>query len=140
LTGNLKKIPQDLQKRMFFSNVTFIWDDDSESYISQGKLGLVSTGKKQIFLEVKGRIQLIRKRGGDQLNIYLELDDANWFYFTYSKGLMLAVSSDKEFNTILTETKDDKRKADKVKGKDPFSYMLGSKSKRSRFLDALEDF
>ncbi len=140
LTGNLKKIPQELQKRLFFSNVTFTWDDETESYVSQGKLGLVNAGKKQIFLELNGRIQLIRKRGGDQLNIYLELDDANWFYFTYSKGLMLAVSSDKEFNTILTETKDDKRKAEKVKGKDPFSYMLGSKSKRSRFLDALEDF
>ncbi|MEM7163182.1 MAG: hypothetical protein AAF487_12165 [Bacteroidota bacterium] len=138
LTGNLKKIPEDLQKRLFFSNVTFKWEDDSESYISQGKLGLVSTGKKQIFLEMNGKIQLIRKRGGDVLNIYLELDDANWFFFTYSKGLMLAVSSDKNFNTIITETKDDKRKAEKVKGKDPFSFMLGSRSKRSRFLDEME--
>ena len=139
LTGNLKKIPQELQSRMFFSNVTFKWDEETESYLSQGKLGLVSTGKKQIFLSLNGRIQLIRKRGGDVLNIYLELDDANWFFFTYSKGLMLAVSSDKEFNTMLTETKDDKRKAEKVKGKDPFSFMLGSKSKRGRFLDSVED-
>jgi hypothetical protein len=63
------------------------------------------------------------------------VDDENWYYFNYTRGLLQAFASDKEFNTILMETKDDKRKNAGTKKEFDFTYMLGSKSKQSIFAD-----
>lgn len=135
LSGTLKKIPDALNKTIFISDVNMTWDPVLESFVSTGEIGIASIGKKQFFRKVPGKFVVEKKASGDIVHLYIEVDDANWYYFTYKRGLMQAFSTDKTFNNILMETKDDKRKQPGTKKDDDFTYMLGSKSKQNIFVD-----
>ena len=82
---------------------------------------------------------ITRKRSGDRLEIYFETDENRWYYFSYSRGIMQAYSSNKGFNNSITEAKDDKRilKGDKDTG--DFEYIIASRRKKDNFLDRFEE-
>lgn len=135
LSGALKRIPDALSKTIFISDISLTWDPALESFVSTGDIGIASIGKKQFFRKVPGKVVVEKKQAGDVVHIYLEVDDANWYYFNYNRGLLQAFATDKDFNTILMETKDDKRKKAGTKKEFDFTYMLGSKSKQNIFAD-----
>lgn len=134
LSGGIKRLPQELTHTLYLANVKMKWNDLESAFQSEGPISIAHIGKKDVFRQVKGRIEIEKKRGGDELHIYLELDDANWFFFTYKRGMMRVFSSDNDFNNMLVEVKDDKRKAEGGKGKDPYTYMLGTKKLRNDFI------
>jgi len=135
LSGKIKKLPEELKKTIFISDVKMVWDPVMESFISQGDIGIGAIGKEQFFRRVPGKFVVEKKASGDVVHLYLEVNDANWFYFTYKRGVLQTYSSDKAYNAILLEEKEDKRKKAGAKKEDNYMYMLGSKSKRSIFLD-----
>ncbi len=135
LSGTLKKIPDDLNKTLFISDVEMTWDPVLEAFVSKGEIGIASIGKDQFFRKVPGKIVIEKRVSGDIIHIYFEVDEANWYYFTYKRGLMQVYASDKEFNNVVLEEKEDKRKTSGKKKEDDYLYMLGSKSKQNIFLD-----
>ena len=136
LYGSYKKMPDELKKTFFLTDVKMKWNKETRSYTSAGKIGIGNINKTQINKYVDGRIELVKKRGGDILNIYLELDQNNWYYFNYTRGMMLAVSSNEAFNTILKELKADKREkaGDKDKKEPNFTFNICPPSKKTQFL------
>ncbi len=136
LYGAYKKVPDELRKTLFLTDVKMKWNKDTRSYTSAGKIGVGNIDKTQINKYVDGRIELVKKRGGDILNIYLELDQNNWYYFNYTRGMMLAVSSNEAFNSILKELKADKREkaGDKDKHEPNFTFNICPPSKKTQFL------
>lgn len=136
LYGAYKKFPDELKKTFFFSDVKMKWNKDTRSYTSIGKIGIGNMGKTQVNKYVDGRIELVKKRGGDILNIYIELDPNNWYYFNYTRNTMLAVSSNDAFNNILKELKPEKRtkEGDKDKKEPNYYYNICPPSKKVQFL------
>ena len=98
------------------------------------QIGIANINKTQVNKYVDGQIELIKKRTGDVLTIYLELDFNNWYYFNYTREVMLAVSSNEAFNTIIKDLKADKRKKAGVGGEADFSYNICPPSKKTQFL------
>ena len=92
-----------------------------------------------MFKSLEGKVMITRKRSGDKLEIYLELDEENWFYFTYSRGVMQAYANNKEFNNILIETKDDKRVIKATKDHIGYEYIMASKRKKDEFLERFDE-
>lgn len=135
LSGTIKRLPDELNKTLFISDINLTWDPVLEAFVSKGDIGISSIGKDQFFRQVPGKVVVEKKASGDIVHLYLEIDDANWYYFTYKRGLMQAFASDKEFNNIIMEEKEDKRKTAGKKKEDDYMYMLGSKSKQNIFLD-----
>jgi hypothetical protein len=136
LYGSYKKFPDELKKTIFFTDVKMKWNKDTRSYTSNGKIGIGNMGKTQINKYVDGRVELVKKRGGDILNIYIELDPNNWYYFNYTRGTMLAVSSNEVFNTALKELKPEKREkaGDKDKKEPNYYFNICPPSKKVQFL------
>lgn len=134
LYGSFKKFPDELKKTLFLNDVKMVWNKSSQSYTSSGQIGIGNIYKNQLNKFVDGRIELIKKRGGDILNIYLELDGNNWYYFNYTRGTMLAVSSNEAFNTSLKELKADKRKKAGEKGVPDYYFNICPPSKKTLFL------
>ncbi len=129
LSGSIKKLPPELSKTIVFSDLHLEWDTDEAMYMSTGKIGLASVGKQEVFAEVDGLITLTKKRGGDAMMVYLELNEDTWYYFEYTRTLMQAFSSNTAFNDIIMGEKEDDRKSKGKKGEDPYTYMLSSKRK-----------
>jgi len=139
LNGQFKKVPKSLDKTFMFNDVKMRWDNESNSFKSFGDIGLSNIKDKQINKYVKGHIELIKKRSGDVLTIYMEIDKNNWYFFSYKRGMMQAISSNVDFNTAITETKPDKRKSKATKGQEAYHYMYSTKSKKRDFLREFEE-
>ena len=132
LYQKFRRFPKGLEKSIFFSDVNFKWNDETESWVSEGPIGLGNILKDELNFYVYGKIEIVKRRSADELNVYLELGRTNWFYFNYRAEILQAVSSNDEFNTIVKEAK--KNKLEREKGKARYRYILGSEAKKIQFL------
>ncbi|MBP6513114.1 MAG: hypothetical protein KA347_10620, partial [Bacteroidia bacterium] len=134
LYGAPKKIPQELQQTLFLSDVKMYWDMQAQAFRSSGPIGIGFIGKDAISRQVKGYFEIQRKRGNDVFNLYLESDNASWWYFNYSRGIMQSISSDNKFNDAINNLKPEKRVAS-AKGDTPtYEYMLSTDRKKAEFI------
>lgn len=136
LYGSFKKFPSELEHTFWFNDIKMKWNTPTRSYVSEGLIGVGSIYKNQLNKYVKGKVELVKKRSGDILNIYIAIDDATWYYFNYQAGLMQAISSDEKFNTTIKELKPDKRKAKEEKP--PYQFILSTARKKADFLKKFE--
>jgi len=101
-------------------------------------LGLANILSNEIYRQIPGIIKIDKmKSGGDKLTIYLEPDPTTWYYFEYFKGVMKAISSNKEFNNTIKEMKSKNRKQDVDKGPS-FQYTIGNETTVKLFKRKLE--
>jgi hypothetical protein len=140
LYGAFKKVPKEVRHNIMFSDVKMYWDKYTKSYKSSGLLGIGVMDKKQVNKYVKGHIQLTRKKGTEKLSIYLELEEELWYFFEYSNGVMRCVSSQPEFNAMITDLKADKREMKpENKAQGPYSFMLGTERTKRKFVSAMKN-
>lgn len=109
LSGQVKKMPDALNKPLIFNNVNMVWDSKLKSYVSEGKLGIAVVKGDIVNRSVDGYIEIGKRRTGDVLNIYLELNPLVWYFFSYSNGVLQTISSNNEYNSIITSLKESKR-------------------------------
>ncbi|NVO02474.1 MAG: hypothetical protein HXX09_07190 [Bacteroidetes bacterium] len=132
--GVLKKLPPELIHTLFVTDVKMKWNTATKSYLSSGPIGIGSMSKTIINKAVTGGIEIVKKRSSVVLNIYLELDNNEWYFFSYSSGLMQAISSDAKFNKIITEMKPENRELKTEKGQAPYGYNISTVRKKTDFL------
>jgi Mor family transcriptional regulator len=114
---------------LFFSELDFKWDQQLRALVTTGELSLNSIDKFKIERKINGRIQIIKKRTGDDVVIYLESPEGSWYYFKYQKGIMYALSSDKLFNQYVRDN------MDKLSKKyDNYKLRLGNIADRNKFV------
>jgi hypothetical protein len=77
----------------------------------------------------------MKRRGGDSWSLYLEPAEGQWYFFTYRNGLMSAVSSNKDFNNAIGDTKPEKRV---LKGKESYEYNQATEMSKRNFLRGFE--
>lgn len=138
LYGAFKKVPNELKHNMMFSDVSLFWQQRTKSYKSDGAIGIGLIGKKQIGRYVNGHMQIVRKKGKESMNLYLEVDEKTWYFFSYSKGVMRCLSSADDFNAMITVLKADKREHKGEKEEGPYTFMLGTERAKRKFVAAME--
>ena len=132
LTGQFKKVPEELQKNFMFADLKWVWDVNSETFHTVGPIGIANIDKKQIFKYVPGKIEIEKRKTADVIRFYIEIEKSTWYYFEYKLGVMTVLTGDAEFSKILSDIKDDKKKFEA--GKEKFSYqLLLTKKKRDDF-------
>ncbi|MEI6574742.1 MAG: hypothetical protein WCO63_01035 [Bacteroidota bacterium] len=139
LYGGMKRLPSELNHTLLLADVNFKWNSVTNSYVSQGDLGIGNMEKNQINKFVKGYIEISKKRSGDILDIYLEISENEWYYFNYSRGLMQTISSSADFNKIITEMKPDKRTQKGEKGEETYRYNVSTVKKKKDFIRRMEN-
>jgi hypothetical protein len=137
LYGNYKKFPDELEKAIVFNELKMTYNPRAKAYLSEGKLGLGNILKTEIFRYMDGVVQIKKQRGGDLIDIYLEADANTWYYFTFSRGTMLAVSSNDQFNKELEELKGKNKKMNVEKGPS-YRFDVTNKKKKDQFLAKLK--
>ena len=133
--GQNRRLPDALQVQFLFSNIDFDWDKDHSTFKSQTVLPLIVCGSKQVYKTVPGRI-VIEKRGSrNRLYLYFEFDD-QFYYFQFDNNAVSAFSSNKAFNDAITSVKPKNRfqEPDKAKGLPSFTYKLGNRSLKNKFV------
>lgn len=133
LYGNYKRFPDEIEKALFLSDVQMIYNSRLKAFVSTGDIGVANILSREIYRYSPGLIQIKKQKNGDQIDIYLEPDATTWFYFSYFRGVMSAVSSNAEFNKIISEMKAKDRK---LESKDAPSYQFSpcSPTKKDMFV------
>ncbi len=138
LYGTFKKLPDELEQTFFFNELKLKWNQPSRSFQSVGKLGIASMFKTQLNKKVDGYMEIIKKRSGEQLNLYIKLDEENWYFFNYANGLMQAISSDAKFNEAIKLLKPEKRRLEVDKGQKAYAFILSTEKKKKDFVKKME--
>jgi hypothetical protein len=132
LYGTAKKIPKEIQSQLFFSQLNMKWNNQTRSYVSDGKIGVGSVGKTFVNKLCDGKIEFKKHRGADEINMYIELDPQHWYYFNYVNGFMQVMSSNNDFLTAISSLKPDKRETKTDKGK--YTFNVSTSNKKTIFL------
>jgi hypothetical protein len=139
LLGKFKKFPEELIRTIFFADVNLRWDSVNKTWISFGPIGIGNVGKIQVNRYTNGIMELIKKKNGDDFTIYLELTKNDWYFFNYRNNQLQVLSSNLEFNDLITEAQKSKseqnRISDLAKG---FRYILSNDRKKREFLRKFE--
>lgn len=133
LFGFVKVYPPQLTNTITFTNTKLKWDDESNSYFYVGKVGIGSIGNVQVNRIVDAYIEIFKKRTGDIMDVYIKLDDNNWFYFGYTRGVMQMLSSHQGFNTLVRNLPNKNRTMDVPSGQTSYIYMVASDAKWTSF-------
>ena len=133
LYGNFKKIPEDLRHTLLITDLKLAWNNETRTYRSIGPIGIGSLDKVSVNRKMNGWVEIVHKKSGDQLNIYLEPENGAWFFFSYSRGLLQTIASYSAFNDEINKLKPEKR-VSKVKDKPDFEYMLSTDRAVRNFL------
>ena len=110
-----KSIPMvdELEKTIMFSMVNLKWNQATRSFISEGELQLNSLGKNKIERKFYGRIEMTKKRSGDDFTFYIQTPEGSWYYFKYQRGMLFTLGSDPLYNQDI---KDNFEKISKKEG------------------------
>ncbi|MGC8803910.1 MAG: hypothetical protein ACP5PS_09120, partial [Bacteroidales bacterium] len=98
-TAKNKKVqlPSLMAKTIFLDDVSFVYDDTTNSFRSVGKIGIGYINGQWIHRRIDGYIEIWRKNSGDLIDIYLQPNGSTFYYFGYEPGKMMVLSSDKNF-------------------------------------------
>jgi hypothetical protein len=135
IKGEIRKLPDELEKALVLCDVNLAWNAEDEAWQSKGQIGLGTVLKKPVFRYLKGKVEFQRKRSGDVMTVLLMLDDQTWWFYQYTRNYLYAYSSSADFNTMISDLKEDKRKFDGKKGEADYQYILTNKRKVDDFRD-----
>lgn len=138
--GKFKKMPKELEHTIVLNDLKFKWNQKTRSYIADTLIGVGMIGKEYVNRITKGYMEVIKKRSGDKINLYLELSDNVWYYFSYANNLMQVLSSNEDFNTIIKTLKPDQRKLEVEKGQAPYSYFVAAPTALKKFKKHMQDY
>jgi len=139
LYGTLRRIPPELENTFFLSDIQLTWNQRSRSYVSKGPIGIGSLKDQQINKYVNGYIELGKRRGGDVLHIYIELNERLWYYFNYSNLIFQSISSDDNYNTTLRDLDEKKRTLKLEDTKQTYQYIISTTRKKIDFVRRMEE-
>ncbi|MBU0489812.1 MAG: hypothetical protein KKD31_17870 [Bacteroidetes bacterium] len=136
LSGTYKRLPDNFVHTFFLTDIKFNWNQVSKSWISDGDIGISNIGKDKINKSFKGFVEIEKRRSGDIFNIYIVDKNGTWYFFYYQRGIMSVLSSDREWNKVITEMKPDDRTVKGKKGK-KYSFQLTQEKRKKDFLKSM---
>jgi hypothetical protein len=132
--GRMKRMPKELEHTLFLNDLTLKWKPAAKAYVNEGSIGVGMIGKEYINRMVNGHVEIIKKRSGDKITIYLELDESNWYFFNYTRGVMQVASSNETFMNVMKELKPEQRKLSQEKGEKPYAFYPVAATNKNKFL------
>ena len=82
----------------------------------------------------EGYVEIVKKRSGDLLDIYLKIDNRNWYYFGYSRGVLQTLSSNQQYISLIKDQKVKERRLKVGRGETSYLYLLSTDRKKNMFL------
>ncbi len=136
--GGYRKIPKELIKTIFLSDVKLKYNKRTRSLVSVGPIGIVSVGKEQVLKFVDAKLEIRNKNKTSRIILAIDLGNKEYYYFQFKlnavSGQVLAYSSNAEFNTLIKEAKADDRRL-KTKGKEAkFNYYISTPTAFKMFM------
>lgn len=134
LYGTFRRFPRELSKTMILSDVTMKWNQVTRSFTSVGPIGIAAFNNQLVNRYVDGYIEIVKRRTGDVLVVYLQPSQTEWYFFSYTGGIMQAISSNEEFNNQILNLKENRRTLKTSGNEEPYQFIISNTQQRNTFL------
>jgi hypothetical protein len=136
--GYYRRLPQTLQKSIVISNVKMVFNRETNTFVSEGQIGISNLYDVSVNKYVNGYIELEKGKTSGSFKIYLQPTNQQWYYFDYKSGVLQAISSSGQFNNELMSIKQEKRiKMDTETG-EQYEYVISTRRKAIEFLRTMQ--
>ena len=132
--GTFRRFPRELSQTMILSDLKMNWNENSRSFTSSGPVGIATLNNRLVNRYVDGHVELIKRRTGDALNMYFQVSNTEWYFFSYSGGVMQAISSNEEFNNLLLDLRENRRTLSAKGNEGPYQFIISTIQQRNAFL------
>jgi len=122
-----------LDAAIALSSVDLHWSPVHNAYFSQGPIGVSHFGKNNINAQMEGVLEIRRSELGDEFSMYIQASPDVWYYFDYKEKELGVVSSQMDFNDLVTS------KGANSKSKDMSLVSIGVEEK-DLFVSRFDDF
>lgn len=131
---NKGKIPDEISSTLLLSNIKLNWNTETESYLSEGKIGVSLVNGKPVNKYMDGYVEFVKRRSGDRMYIYLQPDDDTFYFFYYFRGMLRVYSSNKHFINSIQDIPERKRTIrDNIFSPVQYRYILTPESRLNQF-------
>lgn len=121
------KIPlPELASTVTFTDLQMVWDQESRSLVSVGRLGIGYLGGQYVGKKVNGYIEMIRSHNGDVFNLYIEPKSGEFYLFSFTGVTLYANSSDQDYMKIINDLSRKKRSIGADGPMPKYIYMTGT--------------
>lgn len=135
LYANEAKLPKSTQHTILLGNVKFKWNTEIGSYLNYGKIGIATINNKPINKYVDGYLQILKRRSGDIMKFYFELPNHDYYYFSYTRGVMQTLSNNTDFVNTIQSLKKKARKQKTSRNETPYRYIIATEQNKVQFLN-----
>ncbi|SEJ57783.1 hypothetical protein SAMN04487995_5415 [Dyadobacter koreensis] len=122
-----------LDAAIALSSVDLHWSPVHNAYFSQGPIGVSHFGKNNINAQMEGVLEIRRSELGDEFSMFIQASPDVWYYFDYKDKELGVVSSQMDFNDLVTS------KGANSKSKDMSLVSIGVEEK-DLFVSRFDDF
>lgn len=126
LFGAPTQTPKGLESTITLADVKLKWNQRTRSFISSGKIGIGTIGNIQVNKRVNGFIEIVKRRSGDFMTLYIHMGDDKYYVFSYTKGAMQVSSSNDGFVAPIKLLKASDRKVKVPLGQQKYNYLIGT--------------
>ncbi len=138
--GTVRKLPENINYTLFLNHLKFHWNRGTSSLVSYGDIGIFSVGEEVVNRMVPGYVEIERKASGfGVVNIYFELPDGQWYFFSYRNYILQAISSDEGFNNEILNLSEDKRIIYSKDDEIPYEFVISSRRKMIDFKRKMDE-
>ncbi|MEA3317570.1 MAG: hypothetical protein U9R54_06395, partial [Bacteroidota bacterium] len=128
------KFIKEIQHTLLIGKLKLNWNTETGSYLSEGPIGISMINNKPINKYVEGNIEILMRRSGDLFRFYFKLPNDNYYFFTYSRGVMQTLSNNADFVTDIQEIRSRKRKLRTHRRETPYRYIIATNRSLQSFL------
>ncbi len=136
--GAPEKVPDELEKTIYFTELTLIWDEEKVSFVSDGDIGIGHIGEVQVNKKVDGIFELRQRRRRYEVYLYLEPGN-DYYYFQYQRNNMQFFTSKREVLDILLQVENDDRGLERDDNLPSYVYSQTSRGRVNLFLRRHEE-
>ncbi len=138
--GTVRKLPESIKYTLLLNKLKFHWNRRTSSLVSYGDIGIFSVGDEVVNRMVPGYVEIERKASGyGVVNIYFELPDGQWYFFSYRNYILQAISSDEGFNNEILNLNEDKRIIYSKDEEVPYEFVISSRRKMVDFKRKMDE-
>ncbi|MEN8137853.1 MAG: hypothetical protein ABFR62_05425 [Bacteroidota bacterium] len=83
-----QKLPKDLQFSILLSDMNFDWDSEQNLFLSEQNISVQNFNGGIINKVFNGRVEINKRRGGDEYTIYIVSQNGKYYYFRYRDNVL----------------------------------------------------
>ncbi|MDG5800137.1 hypothetical protein QA597_07180 [Marinilabiliaceae bacterium ANBcel2] len=132
----MESLPEEHQHMLVFDDLQWKWDKNERAYIANSTATVMWVKNQQVNREVEVKAKINFSRGGNSMDMLINVTEDEFYFFSYRNSEMQTRSSSEEYNRHVQALDEDERRIRNILAGRHYSFILSSEAR----LRSLEEF